>query len=80
MEKKINKAVVVSPKKEYTHDQVRGFLGLKKSSSVCPSKYGMSVKNGKVQGASIIKYLEGRCRSSKIGRRYASGSVTVVAR
>lgn len=77
---KNTKSVVVSPKKDYTHDQVRKFLGLKKGSSVCPSKYGMSVRNGKVHGSDVIAYLNKRCRASKIGRRYASGSVTVVAR
>lgn len=77
---KNTKSVIVSPKKEYTHDQVRKFLGLKNGSSVCPSKYGMSVKNGKVNGAAIIAYLSGHCRKFKIGRKYASGNVTVVAR
>ena len=75
------KSVIVKPAMAYTRSQVAEFLGLSAGSSVCPSKYGMSVRKGKIQGRDVIAYLEsGSCRKFKIGRKYASGSVSVVAR
>ena len=75
------KSVLVKPAMAYTRSQVAEFLGLSAGSSVCPSKYGMSVRKGKIQGRDVIAYLEsGSCRKFKIGRKYASGSVSVVAR
>ena len=75
------KSVLVKPAMAYTRSQVAEFLGLAAGSSVCPSKYGMSVRKGKIQGRDVIAYLEsGSCRKFKIGRKYASGSVSVVAR
>lgn len=75
------KAVLVKPNVAYTCDEARGFLGLSKGSSLVPSKYGMRVHEGKVSGRDVIAYLEsGSCRKAKVGRRYASGTVTVVAR
>ena len=75
------KSVLVKPTMAYTRSQVAEFLGLSAGSSVCPSKYGMSVRKGKIQGRDVIAYLEsGSCRKFKIGRKYASGSVSVVAR
>lgn len=86
MKKSVNnvvaqKSVLVKPTMEYTRAQVGEFLGLSKGSYVCPSKYGMSVRKGKIQGRDVISYLEsGSCRKARIGRKYASGTVTVVAR
>ena len=75
------KSVLVKPTMAYTRAQVGEFLGLSAGSSVCPSKYGMTVRDGKIQGRDIISYLEsGSCRKARIGRKYASGTVTVVAR
>lgn len=81
MKKFVQKSVLVKPAMEYTRAQVGAFLGLSKGSSVCPSKYGMSVRKGKIQGQDVISYLEsGSCRKARVGRKYASGTVTVVAR
>ncbi len=75
------KSVLVKPAMAYTRAQVGEFLGLAAGSSVCPSKYGMAVRDGKIQGRDVIAYLEsGSCRKARIGRKYASGTVTVVAR
>ena len=74
-------SVIVKPHMEYTRDEVRSFLGLGAGTYVCPSKYGMTVRKGRVSGAEVIAYLEsGSCRKAKVGRHYPSGSVTVVAR
>ena len=73
--------VLVNPKKQYTEAEVRTILGFGAKTHVCPSKNGISVRKGKVAGADVIAYLEsGSCRKAKIGRKYASGSVSVVAR
>lgn len=82
VQKKVaDKSVLVKPTMAYTRAEVGAFLGLSKGSSVCPSKYGMKVTKGKISGADVIAYLEsGSCRKAKVGRRYASGTITVVAR
>ena len=76
-----SKSVTVKPAMAYTRAEVGAFLGLSKGSYVCPSKYGMKVVKGKIAGKDVISYLEsGSCRKARIGRKYASGTVTVVAR
>ena len=74
------KATLVKPMAQYTKDEVKTILGLSKGSSLSPKYYPGMGGRGKVPGSAVIAYLEGRCRSAKIGRRYASGTVTVVAR
>ena len=74
------KATLVKPLAQYTKDEVRSILGLSKGSALSPKYYPGMGGRGKVPGSAVIAYLEGRCRSAKIGRRYASGTVTVVAR
>lgn len=73
------KSILVKPTALYTKDEVRSFLGLSKGSSLSPKYYPGMGGRGKVPGAAVIAYLE-RSRRTKIGRRYASGTVTVVAR
>ena len=73
------KSILVKPTALYTKDEVRSFLGLSKGSSLSPKYYPGMGGRGKVPGTAVIAYLE-RLRRSKIGRRYASGTVTVVAR
>ena len=76
-----SKSVLVKPTMAYTRAEVGAFLGLSKGSYVCPSKYGMKVVKGKIAGKDVISYLEsGSCRKARIGRKYASGTVTVIAR
>ena len=72
------KATLVKPMAQYTKDEVRSILGLSKGTALT-RRPGMNGR-GKIAGSSVIAYLEGRCRAAKIGRRYASGTVTVVAR
>ena len=73
------KAQLVKPTASYTKDEVRSILKLSKGSNLSPSKYAGMGGRGKVSGAAVIAYLE-NARRVKIGRRYASGTVTVVAR
>lgn len=73
-------SILVKPAAMYTKDEVRSFLGLSKGSSLSPKYYPGMGGRGKVPGAAVIAYLEGNCRKMKIGRRYASGTVSVVAR
>ena len=73
------KATLVKPTMQYTKDEVRGILKLSKGSSLSPKYYPGMGGRGKVPGTAVIAYLE-RSRKMKIGRRYASGTVTVVAR
>jgi hypothetical protein len=73
------KSILVKPTALYTKDEVRSFLGLSKGSSLSPKYYPGMGGRGKVPGTAVIAYLE-RSRRTKIGRRYASGTVTVVAR
>lgn len=73
------KAILVKPTKQYTKDEVRSILGLSKGSNLSPSKYAGMGGRGKVAGSAVIAYLES-ARKVKVGRRYASGTVTVVAR
>ena len=73
------KATLVKPHAQYTKDEVRSILGLSKGSNLSPSKYAGMGGRGKVSGSSVIAYLES-ARNVKVGRRYASGTVTVVAR
>ena len=71
------KATLVKPTMQYTKDEVRSILGLSKGTALT-RRPGMSGR-GKVSGAAVIAYLESAKRV-KVGRRYASGTVTVVAR
>ena len=72
------KSVLVKPAALYTKDEVRSFLGLSKGTALT-RRPGMRGR-GKIPGTAVIAYLETSCKRSKIGRRYASGTVTVVAR
>jgi hypothetical protein len=83
------KATLVKPNIRYTENEVRGFLRLGQKSFIVPSKFtGIHVRDGKILGSDVIAHLErvsktrgqGRRSRVKIGRRYASGTVTVVAR
>lgn len=74
------KSVLVKPTAHYTKDEVRSFLGLSKGSCLSPKYYPGMGGRGKVPGTAVIAYLEKSCKRAKIGRRYASGTVTVVAR
>ena len=79
MAKKVNsaKATLVKPTMQYTKDEVRSILGLSKGTALT-RRPGMNGR-GKVAGSAVIAYLESAKRV-KVGRRYASGTVTVVAR
>ena len=72
------KATLVKPSKAYTRDEIRSILKLSKGSNLSP-KYYPTLCGKKVQGSAVIAYLE-NARRVKVGRRYASGTVTVVAR
>ena len=69
--------VLVKPTKQYTKDEVRSILGLSKGTALT-RRPGMRGR-GKIAGSSVIAYLE-TAKRVKVGRRYASGTVTVVAR
>ena len=71
------KATLVKPTKEYTKDEVRSILGLSKGTALT-RRPGMRGR-GKIAGSAVIAYLE-TAKRVKVGRRYASGTVTVVAR
>ena len=73
----IAKATLVKPTAKYTKDEVRSILGLSKGTALT-RRPGMSGR-GKIAGSSVIAYLE-TAKRVKVGRRYASGTVTVVAR
>lgn len=73
------KATLVKPTATYTKDEVRSILKLSKGSCLSPKYYPGMGGRGKVAGSAVISYLE-RASRVKIGRRYASGTVTVVAR
>jgi len=77
---KVQKSTLVKPTAQYTKNEVKAILGLGKGSALSPKYYPGMGGRGKVPGSAVIAYLEGRCRHAKIGRRYASGTVTVVAR
>lgn len=82
------KAVLVKPKAQYTKDEVRSILRLSKGTCLSPVHYAGMGGRGKIPGTAVIARLErlasktgkGRRARVKIGRRYASGTVTVVAR
>lgn len=75
--KTTTKATLVKPTMQYTKDEVRSILGLSKGTALT-RRPGMSGR-GNVSGDAVIAYLESAKRV-KVGRRYASGTVTVVAR
>lgn len=77
--KTATKATLVKPQAQYTKDEVRSILKLSKGSSLSPKYYPGMGGRGKVPGSAVITYLE-RSARVKVGRRYASGTVTVVAR
>lgn len=68
---------LVKPTKQYTKDEVRSILKLSQGTALT-RRPGMAGR-GKVSGSSVIAYLE-TAKRVKVGRRYASGTVTVVAR
>ena len=70
-------ATLVKPTKQYTKDEVRSILKLSQGTALT-RRPGMAGR-GKVSGSSVIAYLE-TAKRVKVGRRYASGTVTVVAR
>lgn len=69
--------VLVKPTKQYTKNEVRAILGLSKGTALT-RRPGMNGR-GKIAGSAVIAYLE-TAKRVKVGRRYASGTVTVVAR
>ena len=71
------KATLVKPTKEYTKDEVRSILKLSQGTALT-RRPGMRGR-GKIAGSAVIAYLE-TAKRVKVGRRYASGTVTVVAR
>ena len=71
------KATLVKPTAQYTKDEVRAILKLSKGTALT-RRPGMNGR-GKIAGSAVIAYLENAARV-KVGRRYASGTVTVVAR
>ena len=71
------KATLVKPNASYTKDEVRDILQLSKGTALT-RRPGMAGR-GKIPGCAVIAYLESAKRV-KVGRRYASGTVTVVAR
>ena len=71
------KAILVKPSTAYTKDEVRSILKLSKGTALT-RRPGMNGR-GKVSGAAVIAYL-GTAKNVKVGRRYASGTVSVVAR
>lgn len=71
------KATLVKPNASYTKDEVRDILKLSKGTALT-RRPGMAGR-GKIAGSAVIAYLENAARV-KVGRRYASGTVTVVAR
>ena len=73
----VAKATLVKPTMQYTKDQVRDILKLSKGTALT-RRPGMSGR-GKIAGSDVIAYLE-TAKRVKVGRRYASGTVTVVAR
>ena len=73
------KATLVKPTASYTKDEVRSILKLSKGSNLSPKYYPGMGGRGKVPGCAVIAYLE-NAKRVKVGRRYASGTVTVVAR
>ena len=79
IKKTAKKAVttLVKPTKQYTKDEVRSILKLSQGTALT-RRPGMAGR-GKVSGSSVIAYLE-TAKRVKVGRRYASGTVTVVAR
>lgn len=78
-EAKKTKNTLVKPAASYTKDEVRAILRLGKGSSLSPKYYPGMGGRGKVPGTAVIAYLE-RSQKVKVGRRYKSGTVTVVAR
>ena len=74
-----SKTMLVKPNASYTKDEVRSILKLSKGSNLSPKYYPGMGGSGKVPGAAVIAYLE-NAKRVKVGRRYASGTVTVVAR
>ena len=79
MKNAITKSTLVKPQAQYTKNEVRSILGLSEGSNLSPKYYPGMGGRGKVAGSAVISYLE-RASRVKIGRRYASGTVTVVAR
>lgn len=71
------KATLVKPNASYTKDEVRDILQLSRGTALT-RRPGMAGR-GKIAGSAVIAYLENAQRV-KVGRRYASGTVTVVAR
>ena len=71
------KATLVKPTASYTKDEVRSILKLSRGTALT-RRPGMAGR-GKIAGSAVIAYLENAARV-KVGRRYASGTVTVVAR
>lgn len=71
------KATLVKPNASYTKDEVRDILQLSRGTALT-RRPGMAGR-GKIAGSAVIAYLESAKRV-KVGRRYASGTVSVVAR
>ena len=71
------KATLVKLNASYTKDEVRSILQLSPGTALT-RRPGMAGR-GKIAGSAVIAYLE-NAKRVKVGRRYASGTVTVVAR
>ena len=71
------KATLVKPNASYTKDEVRSILQLSPGTALT-RRPGLAGR-GKIAGSAVIAYLE-NAKRVKVGRRYASGTVTVVAR
>ena len=74
------KSVLIDPKREYTKDEVRSILRLSNNTRMTEKKgyIGFEGKGG-ILGESVIAFLP-KSKKVKIGRKYASGKVSVVAR
>ena len=75
--KAVTEKTLVKPSASYTKDEVRSILKLSKGTALT-RRPGMAGR-GKIAGQAVIAYLE-NAKRVKVGRRYASGAVTVVAR
>ena len=74
------KSVLVEPAREYTKSEVRSILGLSKNTHMTEDKGYVGFEGrGKILGEAIIAFLP-KSKKVKIGRKYPSGKVSVVAR
>lgn len=74
------KSVLIDPKREYTKAEVRSILQLSERTHMTEQKgyIGFEGKGG-ILGESVIAFLP-KSKKVKVGRKYPSGKVSVVAR